>query len=185
MDRRTLLGSGLALAAAGGGAHAKSKDWPPRPKWRPSFSQPLDAVVDRMRYYTDQKRDFVVFKNGTCALLEDGIEDPAARTTAKAILNRVYQAQPDLNPLRMDDGNIMVKFSQPALRVVVLTAVAQDHWAEIEARCKDGLVQDEVLLLPGGPNVFDDRAKMGLFGRALMFMDAQAPEIVRIERGSA
>lgn len=185
MDRRRVLGFGAVLAAMGGKARARPKDWPPAPKWRPSFAQPLAAVIDRMRYYTDQARDFAVFRNGTCALLEAGLSDAEAKTAANAILGEVFHAHPDMNPLRMDDGNVMVQFSQPALNIVVLTTVARAHWAEIEARHKDGLVRGEVMLSSQGQNVFDDRGKMGLFGRALMFMDAQAPEIVRIERRSA
>lgn len=41
---------------------------------------------------------------------------------------------------------------------------------------------DEVLITPLGPNVFDDFGKMALFGRCFMFMDAQDPKVVRIER---
>jgi hypothetical protein len=90
-----------------------------------------------------------------------------------------------MNPLRMDDGNLMVRFSDPVLNTIVLTAIAREHWTEIEARHRDGLVQDEVILSPQGQNVFDDRGKMGLFGRALMFMDAEAPEVVRVVRRTA
>ena len=47
--------------------------FPPVPVWQPSFKQPLDRMIDRMKYYTDRKRDFAVFENGTCVILEDGL----------------------------------------------------------------------------------------------------------------
>ena len=180
-----MIGAGLMAATMGQAVRAAPKDWPPVPKWRPSFQPSLETVIDRMRYYTDQKRDFAVFRNGTCALLEPGLSDAAVQGAAMGILAEVFHAHPDMNPLRMDDGNIMVRYSQPALNSVVSVALARAHWAEIEARHQDGLVAGEVLISPEGQNVFDDRGKMGLFGRSLMFMDAQAPEIVRIERRSA
>ena len=186
MKRRGVLGLGMALFGLGGAVRAApSKDWPPVPKWRPSFGQPLDQVVDRLRYYTDQKRDFAVFTNGTCALLNPGLDDSGAKAAALEIMSKVFHAHPDLTPLHMDDGNLMVRYSQPELVTVVLTKVVRAHRDEIERHHQDGLARDEVLITPLGQNVFDETGKAALYGRALMFMDAQTPKIVRIERRSA
>jgi|GEM_PF-6378487 hypothetical protein len=43
----------------------------------------------------------------------------------------------------------------------------------------------EVLITPAGNNVFDDFGKKALFWRRCMFMDAQDPKVVHIERKSA
>jgi len=186
MKRRGVLGSIVTLFGMSGSARAAMpKDWPPVPKWRPSFGQPRDKIVDRVRYYTDQKRDFAVFTNGTCAMLDPGLEDAKAQMMALEIMSKVFHAHPDLTPLHMDDGNLMVRYSQPELLSVVLTEIVRAHRDEIERRHQDGLARGEVLLTPLGQNVFDDTGKAALYGRALMFMDAQAPKIVRIERRSA
>lgn len=84
-------------------------------------------------------------------------------------------------PNTMDDGNILVQYNHPAANVV-LREVARANWPEIEGRHLDGLAPSEVLLTPLGPNKFDDFGKQALLGRAYMFMDALAPEIVQIKR---
>ncbi|MER8863233.1 hypothetical protein NKI19_05865 [Mesorhizobium sp. M0751] len=46
-----------------------SATFPPVPKWRPSFSQPIDRIEERIGYYFNQERDFAILENGTCVLL--------------------------------------------------------------------------------------------------------------------
>lgn len=160
------------------------QDFPPVPKWRPSFAQPLDRIVDRLHYYTNGKRDFAVFANGTCAILEPGLAEAAAIDAAKTTLAKIFHAHPDMNPTPMDDGNILVQYNYPAVNIV-LADVVEAHWAEIDARHQDALARSEVLITPLGSNVFDDFGKKALFGRCYMFMDAQNPQVVRIERATA
>jgi len=182
VNRRSALFAGLlSFLATSKGLAEVSKPFPPVPNWRPSFSEPLDKVADRLRYYTDEKRDFVVFENGTCAIINDGLSDQAAAAAATKTLSKIFHFHPDMNPLNMDDGNVLVRYNHPAVNVV-LADIAFNHWAEIEARHQDGLTPDEVLITPLGQNVFDDFGKKALLGRCYMFMDAQAPKVVRIER---
>jgi hypothetical protein len=179
--RAVLLGglSSLVLPVAGRAEVAKA--FPPVPKWRPSFLEPIDRIEDRFSYYFDSKRDFAILENGTCVLIEDGLSDQAAAVSALATLSSIFNYHPDMNPSPMDDGNILVSYDHPAFNVV-LSDVAGDHWLEIEARHLDGLTPDEVLITPLGQNVFDDVGKKALLGRCYMFMDAQAPKVVRIKR---
>ncbi len=86
-----------------------------------------------------------------------------------------------MNPVLMDDGNVLVQYNHPAVNVV-LQEVAQAHWPEVERRYPEGLTVSEVLMTPLGPNKFDDFGKQALLGRCYMFMDAGAPEIVEIRR---
>ncbi|WP_160119590.1 hypothetical protein [Rhodovarius lipocyclicus] len=154
---------------------------PPVPAWRPSFAQPLERVIDRLAYYANGRKDFCVFRHGTCVLLPEGLDDAAARAFALEVLARIFHYHPDMSPNPMDDGNITVSYNHPAVNVV-LADVAREHWPEIEARHLDGLATAEVLFTPLGRNTFDDFGKQALLGRAYMFMDAQAPEIVQIRR---
>lgn len=183
MARRTLLGGLRAAFGSGGasGGSAPPPDHPPVPLWRPSFQQPSVDVAGRLLYYSSNSRDFVMFRHGTCVILEPGTADEAARTFALRTLAAIFNQHPDMNPTPMDDGNLMVRYNHPALNIV-LHDVARAHWAEVEARHLDGLTRDEVLMTPRGPNRFDDMGKMALLGRAYMFMDAQDPDIVGIER---
>lgn len=184
MMRRTFLGALLGLVS-GGTASAvpeqQSTRFPPVPNWRPSFSQPIERIADRIAYYTGGSRDFAIFRNGTCAILEPGLSDTESSDHAMKIMSDIFNFHPDMHPVQMDDGNILVRYNQPAANVV-LHDLAKENWAEIESRHLDGLASSEVLITPLGQNIFDDFGKQALLGRAYMFMDAQDPQIVSLRR---
>jgi hypothetical protein len=182
--RRSFIGGLAALLGASKVLAEEPKmQFPPVPLWRPSFFQPRDRIVDRIAYYFNGTRDFTVFKNGTCVILEGGLSDAGAKAFSLKVLSDIFNYHPDMNPAPMDDGNILVRYNHPAVNVV-LQDIAKAHWAEIEARYMDGLATSEVLITPLGQNKFDDFGKQALLGRAYMFMDAQAPEIVETYRHS-
>jgi hypothetical protein len=156
-------------------------DVPPVPEWRPAIVQPLDRIIDRCAYYTNGQRDFAVFENGTCAFLPDGLSNEEAVTTAKGILDEIFHCHPDMRPAPMDDGNILIRYNQPAANVV-LRDIVEANWSEIQANHLKALARAEVLITPFGPNKFDAFGMAALFGRCYMFMDAQSPKIVRIVR---
>jgi hypothetical protein len=156
----------------------RDDDFPHKPKWKPNVSVDIDRTIKAFAYYTDSKRSFAVFTNGTCVLLPDGAQDPEAE--ARKILDAVYNYHPDFNSQTMDDGNFLVSYSQPAFFVVFSDELAANR-AYIDQNHLDGVVRDEVLLnAEKQPNKFDDRGKVGLFGRARMFLDAQAPKVIRV-----
>ena len=98
------------------------------------------------------------------------------------ILDKVYRYHADFNPQAMDDGNILISYSQPAFSIVFKDEF-DSHREYIEQHYLDGVVRDEVLLNANGePNRLDERGVIGLFGRARMFLDAQDPEILQIWR---
>ncbi|MCM2476919.1 hypothetical protein HGO38_26065 [Rhizobium sp. CG5] len=169
------------IAARNATAQTPQQAFPPVPSWRPSFSQPLDRVIDRISYYTNGRRDFAVFRNGTCVLLHDGLADQEATEFSLNALSGILNYHPDVDPSPMDDGNVLVRYNQPAVNVV-LHDIAEAHWSEIEDRHLDGLTPDEVVITPLGPNTFDTFGKQVLLGRTYMFMDALKPEIAEIRR---
>ena len=154
------------------------------PDWKPDFSPSVQEILERVRYYTDGSRDIVVFRYGTCVLLEDGLSDAEATESALSVLSQIYNYHPDMNPVSMDDGNILVQYNHPALNVVI-SAHAKANWKAIDSNHQRALATAEVLITPLGSNVFNDFGKMALYGRCFMFMDAQAPEIVSISRKSS
>ena len=155
-------------------------DFPPVPKWKPTVPVDIERTIATFAHYTDRRRVFVVFEHGTCVVVPKTSQDPEGE--AKQLLDRVYNFHPDFNPRQMDDGNFLISYSQPAYSVVFADEVAANR-EYIDANHLDGVVRDEVLLdAAGRPNTFDDRGKIGLFGRARMFMDAQAPKVVRVWR---
>jgi hypothetical protein len=162
----------------------KKTKFPPVPDWKPSVRQPIDRIIERMSHYTDQKRDFAVFGNGTCVVLPDGLNDEQAEVYAKDVLSKIFNYHPDMNPVSMKDGNILVQYNHPAVNVV-LSDVAAEHWLEIDRNHQRALATSEVLITPLGQNVFDEFGKKALFGRCFMFMDAKQPLITVIVRASA
>lgn len=157
------------------------KQFPPVPEWRPSITLPIEQVTERFRHYTDGEHDFAVFTNGTVAILPAGLTDQEATELALNSLNKVFHAHPDMNPMPMQDGNILIRYNHNVASLV-LGNIAQEHWTEIEKNHQKALATSEVLITPLGQNIFDDFGKKALFGRCYMFMDAQAPQVVRIER---
>ena len=158
--------------------------FPPVPKWRPNIAAPLNDIVERMTHYTNKQRDFAVFKYGTCAVLPNGLAHDQAVAHAKAMLHRVFHAHPDMSPLAMKDGNVMVQYNEPVVNVVLSEFVAR-HWTDIDRNHQDALAPSEVLMTPQGQNRFDDFGKKALYGRCFMFMDAQHPEVVNVVRATA
>lgn len=144
----------------------------------------MERIVDRVLYYTDKTKDFVVFEHGTCVLIPDGLSDQQAEATAKSVLHEIFHYHPDMNPQSMDDGNILVAYNHPAINIV-LADVTTEHWSDIDKNHQRALATDEVLMTPLGPNTFDDFGKKALFGRCFMFMDAQNPKVTTIVRKSA
>lgn len=160
------------------------KQFPPVPSWRPSIEQPIDEIVARLRIYTNHQRDFAVFTHGTCVILPDALSDEEATAFAKVILEKILSYHPDMNPVPMKDGNVLVQYNHPAANLV-LESVAAKHWHDIDTNHLRALATDEVLMTPQGSNIFDSFGKKALFGRCFMFMDAQAPVVVRIVRKDA
>jgi hypothetical protein len=152
-------------------------DFPPKPKWKPNLPIDIELIYKKARYYTGDKLQFAVFQNGTVTFFSnkvDNIED-----SAKASLDKIYNFHPDFKPMTMDDGNYLIEYSQPAFTIVFKEEI-ENHWDYIDKNHQDGICRAEVLInAQGQHNVFDSIGKICLFGRAKMFMDAQAPKVVK------
>lgn len=153
-------------------------DFPPKPKWKPGLPVDINLIFEKAKYYTGEKLQFAVFENGTviiCTNKVDNIKDSALST-----LDNIYNSHPDFKPLIMDDGNYLIQYSRPAFTIVFKEEI-EKHWDYIDKNHLDGLCISEVLInAQGQRNVFDTTGKIGLFGRAKMFMDAQKPKIIKI-----
>ena len=159
----------------------KTKDFPPVPAWQPDIPVPLNKIIDRFRYYTDNKKDFVVLKYGTCVLVSDGLTEEQAKKEALETVSKIFNYHPDMNPKSMDDGNILISYNHPAY-TVVLEEVTKQHMDSIRTNHLKALARDEMLITPAGPNKFDDFGMKALFGRCYFFMDAKMPEVVSVIR---
>src|SRR4051794_11759644 len=93
---------------------SRDSQLPPAPDWRPATQQPLDRIIDRLQYYTEGKRDFAVFQNGTCVILPDGLSEADANAAATDVLMKIFRFHADMSPRNMDDGNILIQYNHPA-----------------------------------------------------------------------
>ncbi|WP_269538982.1 hypothetical protein [Cerasicoccus fimbriatus] len=167
-----------------GNQEEPEKKFPPVPAWEPENYMTIEAVVDRFKYYTDGKNDFVVYGNGTCVIVPDSLSDAEAINAADGILADIFGYHPDMNPKQMDDGNILIFYNHPAYTVLIVKDL-EPQMGIIRNRHLDGLTQSEVLMTPMGPNKFDEFGMKALYGRSLFFMDAKNPKAVRVVRKSS
>ena len=178
---KKILVSLATIIGLGAQAVESEKTLPPVPKWKPEFNISVAVVLDRMTYYTDNEKDIVIFKNGTSVILPDDLSDNESKQYASEVLSQIFNYHPDMNPINMDDGNILVRYNHPAYNVVV-KEFADKYSEEIEKNHLDGLATSEVLITPLGNNIFDSFGMRAIYGRTFMFMDAQNPEIVVLYR---
>lgn len=155
----------------------EKQDFPPKPKWKPNLPVDLDLVVEKTKYYTEQKLQFAVFEFGTVVFFSVRVDN--IEQSSKSVLDKIYKSHPDMKPMTMDDGNYLIEYSQPAFTIVFKDEI-EKHWGYIDKNHQDGICRAEVLINGQGQhNVFDDVGKICLFGRSKMFMDAQAPKVLR------
>jgi hypothetical protein len=172
---------GILSGLFGGEKPKKDAEFPPVPEWEPDIKLPQDKIIERFSYYTDGKKDFVIFVHGTCAIVSDGLSDDDARKEATATLVKIFNYHPDMNPVKMDDANILVQYNQPAYNVV-LEEIAKKNMKTIEANHQKALTRAEVLITPLGNNKFDEFGMKALFGRCYFFMDAKKPLVMKVVR---
>lgn len=161
------------------------EQFPPVPDWKPAITQSLDRIEDRLRYYTNGKKDFALFSHGTIVLLPGGLTDSQAQDFSNRALAEIFHSHPDMKPVLMDDGNILVGYKNNITANIVLSDVIEANWAEIEAEHQRALARHEVFFTPLGQNKFDAFGMKALFGRCYMFMDAAKPKVARIARCTA
>lgn len=159
----------------------KKNSFPPIPDWEPNIDPNIEKIIEKFRYYTDSKKDFAVFKNGTCVLLPDGLSDEKAIEYSHETIKKIFSFHPDMNPTPMDDGNIAIWYNHPAINIV-LKEISDKYIKEIDKNYLKALAKSEVIITPQGPNKFDAFGKIALFGRCYFFMDAKNPEIIKIIR---
>jgi len=172
---------GLFSGLFGGKKGKVNKSFPPVPEWEPEIKIPENEIIERFTYYTDGEKDFVIFKNGTCVIVSDNLTDDQASNEAIEILGKIFNYHPDMNPLPMDDGNILVQYNHPAYNIV-LDKIALKNISLIKKMHLKALARDEVLITQQGPNNFDEFGMKALFGRCYFFMDAKNPVVSKLIR---
>ncbi|MEZ5148793.1 MAG: hypothetical protein R2759_17415 [Bacteroidales bacterium] len=89
------------------------------------FAIDLDLVMEKAKYYTGEKLQIAVLKNGTIIIFPEKVENIISN--ALKTLEKVYFNNPDFNPRKMDDGNYIIEYTQPAFTIVFKEEI-EKHW---------------------------------------------------------
>ncbi len=184
--RATALRQAEGFKTSGPGMKSQAKvpaNFRPTPKWKPGVPVDIPRTVAAFLYYFERKKTLVVFAHGTCVPVSPGCAEPEKE--AMQALRGVFYSHPDFRTLPMDDGNYMISYSDAAFSVVFRDELDANR-DYIEQHHREGLTEDEVLQGPtaaGGG--FEERGKIGLFGRSRMFLDAQNSTVSEIWRAES
>jgi hypothetical protein len=160
-ERRKVTAPPKGAGSETSGARAKSQakvpaNLPSNPKWNPAAPVDIPRTVAAFRYYLNGRKMLVVFAHGTCVPVFPESAEPEKE--AMQALHRVFQAHPDFQTLRADDGNYIVGYSDAAFSVVF----------------RDDLDANREY------NERHELFEIGMLGRSRMFLDGQNPIVSAI-----
>jgi hypothetical protein len=121
----------------------------------------LEFVCDRVERYFGGQRTVVVFRYGTCVVVEEDCAEP--EIYARKVLERMRDVSPDFSVRLMDDGNYTVWLSGPGCFCVIST---EEILGEFDRS--------------GGKLATSREVIVGMFGRSQMFDDLKEPRVVRV-----
>lgn len=143
------------------------------PEWKPTIERSLDKISERCHYYLNHSVTLVVFEHGTCVIVSDEKSEADSFLEAIEELSGFLKAHPDVTPMEMKDGNLLVRIPHLSVFTVVLKETMDQHGELIKENHMRAIPDHEVLITPSGPNVFDQNGMNLLFGRSFVFWDAQ------------
>jgi len=143
-----------------------------------------DELLDRMRYYTDNKAAVVVYEHGTCVAghLREGVTRPfveIAETIVKRFdVEKEGAGSPlgDFNLLNMDDGNTVITFTETWYFCCTVRSGVEMLKEPIVERYK---TSESFLTERRGSDVLLD-ALHGLSAREARTKDARERKVVRL-----
>ena len=149
----------------------------PVPKWKPDILVDEERIAKCFAYYTDYQNNFVVFKNGTCLILDDFESD--VEKQAKRALRERFNPLLSFSTEVLVDDNWYVKFQGGVIGIVFKDEI-DANIEYIETNYLDGLLPTEVLFeneIGEKPTELGLNGKVGLLSRARAVMDYLEPEI--------
>jgi len=151
------------------------KDFP-KPMWKPERLVSIDWTLNKLREYIP-KRPFVVFAQGTCVLWTAKFKLDKAECLK--VLQGVVRTYPDFKVKRHPAGLIMITFKSGVGSIVPLEQLQQNFKILREAAYSQGKLPSEIIQSEA-TNGEDLDLVAGLYARALLYQDAESPEIVHV-----
>lgn len=143
------------------------------PAWKPDCDRDLERIATLCTHFTNGATSFVVFSHGTCVIMDSPVNEEEAFQTASQHLSLFLKSHPDVQPLAMNDGSVLVQSLNVSAVSIVPPETLASYQSQIEENHLSAIPGHEVIMTPNGPNVFDDFGKQVLFARAFIFWDAQ------------
>jgi hypothetical protein len=156
----------------------------PVPRWKPDMYVDTKRTAQSFAYYTDYQHDFVVFKNGTCLVVDyitTNIKDDA-----RCVLQQTFNPLLSFKTEELVDDNWYVAFSGNIVGIVFRDEI-EENIDYIEENYMDGLLPSEIIHegeIGDGGNVFDLNGKIGLLARLRVVMDYLETEVVQVVKKS-
>ena len=135
----------------------------------------IDTVVNKMKFYTDSKFDFILLKNATCLFFKDmdNLDGKIAETMEFAKKLRDFSV--DI----MSEGDYIVDFGGP-VDVFVGKEEFASNKSEILKRVEELKYPGEAFISEDEKGLEQERMLVGLYARSKMLMDANNPQIAKV-----
>lgn len=152
----------------------------PVPKWKPEIIVDTERVAKCFAYYTDYQNNFVVFKNGTCLILNDFESD--VEKQAKYAFKKRFNPLLSFKAEQLVDDNWYILFQGNIIGIVFQDEI-ETNIDYIEKNYLDGLLPTEMLFeneVSGKPKELGLNGKISLLARARAIVDYLDPEVVYV-----
>jgi hypothetical protein len=148
----------------------------PRPSWRPFRTELPVWFVDRMSYYTDRRKSFIVYEHGTTVF--DASLPDADIIKCNASLHNIVTGSSVFSVTPMKDGNFLVTFTATVFGLVDGNFVARHKDSLTRDALTIGLFPNEAIVPPDADAVKVGHHVIGLYARANLYLDAESKRAI-------
>lgn len=142
----------------------------PQPNWIPDAFEDAADVGERMQFYTNGRRSFVVYLSGTTVFSGSALQ--GEDDDYHQALCDVVSHSPDFKVMPMEDANLLIRFAGPVCGLVFEKFYRSNERQITEYATLGGLLPGEVFLSPADRESIPDlHYYAGLFGRAKLYRD--------------
>jgi hypothetical protein len=138
----------------------------------------LDRLITFCVQHVTPERCFVIFKNGTCVIVEEPAPDPI--TAAKEILAKTSGVTARFLTRRIEEGHLMVTYREPVFHCLFRDEITQ-LTPHLEDQFRSHLSPSERKSMPPNWTPPAD-AQLGLLTRTSLNKDASALQIAKVVR---
>ncbi|WP_353568668.1 hypothetical protein [Haloferula sargassicola] len=141
---------------------------------------PADGLIRFCSSHVTETRSFVIFRHGTCVVLQEPVTDPIAE--AERILRANNDPEARFLPELTSEGNLIVGFKEPLFHT--FTAAEREAMLDELTKITPALLTPSERVSAADDWVPPTHARFGLLARRRMLEDAAKPIPVKVIRAS-